>query len=188
VDRSADRRVEAREILIADIVHEKEGAAKIGPLHRLGLAGKGGMTRGSDSGELARDELDAPPRLALERPRDDREIDLVLRERVVRAPRRLEHDIDRDARMRGFELREHARQPVVGRVAARRDPKWRPRVAFEVEDLLFERGERAEKSIRGSDHAKTGWRRHHLLSDPIEEPRSESALEIQKLMAHRRLR
>ena len=186
--RSCDRLCQARDVVVGDVLHEDLAVRKIAPAQptRAGPRGDGVASAVNGDG-VAGGDLDALPGPVARGLGHDGQVDLVGQQRRQRAPGRLDHDIEIEARMAGLEMGERRGQPVVRDVTAGRDPQGGSRLGLGRERLL-QRRQLLQQRPGGADEARASGGGDHTLADPVEQPRAQVALQIDELVAHGRLR
>jgi hypothetical protein len=90
--------------------------------------------------------------------------------------------------VRALEAPQARRQPVVDRVALRREAYHRARAARPAPDLLFHPAQLLEHAARRAQQALARGREHEPPADPLEQLDAQALLGVAELVAERRLR
>src|SRR5262249_39353910 len=116
------------------------------------------------------------------------DVDLAGKQRLDRFARRVRNDLHLHLGTAARVLLEQRRQPVIRGIARRAEAQQSLVSIGDPLERAFGSTKDAQRPLRGTEQAIAGQRRHEPSTDAMKERRSQSALELDELMAERRLR
>jgi hypothetical protein len=115
--------------------------------------------------------------------RHDGEIELAFEQRLDRARRRVDHDLNLDAGIPLVERPQQRRQPVIAGVALRAHAEDAGAFPGNLPDVLFGAAQIVEDGGRRAQHPFARGRDNHALAHAVEQRRPEPGLDVSKLVA-----
>ena len=147
-----------------------------------------GMARAHDGDELVVEERVDGDAAVPNGIAHDPDVEIAREQRGNGAAGGLENDADLDSRVRGLELPQRLRQPVVAGVALGREPQQARRLGRARRHVAGRRAHLFAGAPRGFDPALAGGRRRHALVPPLEERDAERPFGVGQLMRQGGLR